>query len=60
MDPIIEKILTEVAKNCLSIDSLKTRKNDKLDFHDLAIWQIRAALENAFYEGVAFEREKRG
>jgi hypothetical protein len=32
---------------------LETRKSDSLDFHDLAVWQMRAALEAAYQAGLA-------
>ena len=38
-----------IAEDVLGIETLDTRKSDGLDFHDLAVWQIRKAL-NAAYE----------
>lgn len=43
--------LTEIAREHLGISTLTTRGLDRLDFHDLAVWQIRAALEAAFAAG---------
>jgi hypothetical protein len=37
----------------LDIETLETRKSDALDFHDLAVWTIRAALEAAYKAGAA-------
>jgi len=43
----IEKIAREV----LDLETLETRKMDSLDFHDLAVWEIRKALEAAYNAG---------
>jgi hypothetical protein len=51
--------LATIAKEHLRIDSLETRESDSLDFHDIAVWNIRAALEAAFMAGSAHERAKR-
>jgi hypothetical protein len=49
IDPTLELI----AKRCLGVDTLTTRKSDALDFREYAIWQIRDALEAAYATGVA-------
>lgn len=46
-DDLFEKI----AKEKLGIDVLHTRKSDRLDFHDIPVWEIKAALEAAYEEG---------
>jgi hypothetical protein len=47
-----EALLLEVAtKHFHSIETLETRNSDSLDFHDVAVWSIRAALEEAFAAG---------
>lgn len=40
-----------IARDLLGIETLETRHSDGLDFHDLAIWQIRKALTAAFEAG---------
>lgn len=47
----IETILTLIARKHLGIETLQTRKSDRLDFHDTAVWCIRDALEAAFKAG---------
>jgi hypothetical protein len=47
----IECILTLIAKQNFFIDTLETRSSDRLDFHDVAVWQIKNALEAAFLAG---------
>jgi len=48
----IDSILTLIAQKNLGIETLETRKSDRLDFHDTAVWCIRDALEAAFKAGV--------
>jgi len=40
-----------IARNVLDLETLDTRKSDSLDFHDLAVWQIKRALERAWELG---------
>ena len=47
-----EQLLTQIAQNKLGIETLETRKSDSLDFHDVAVWCVRDALEAAFKAGV--------
>jgi hypothetical protein len=39
--------LAEVAARHLHLETLETRNSDSLDFHDMAVWSIKAALEAA-------------
>ena len=48
----IEAILTLIAQKHLGIETLETRRSDSLDFHDVAVWCFRDALEAAFNAGV--------
>jgi hypothetical protein len=45
-------ILADIAKKHLSLDTLDSRKSDRLDFHDLAVWSIEQALEATFQAGL--------
>ncbi len=45
-------ILDGIAREHLLIPTLETRRADSLDFHDVAVWQIEAALKAAFDAGV--------
>ena len=50
---LLNKILTGIAqKNLPGIETLQTRNSDGLDFHDVAVWSIKAALEDAFIAGM--------
>ena len=48
----LEQLLTQIAQSKLGIETLETRKWDSLDFHDVAVWCLRDALEAAFNAGV--------
>ena len=48
----LETLLTQIAQQHLGIETLETRKSDSLDFHDVAVWCLRDALEAAFNAGV--------
>ena len=43
--------LMEIAERHLFLETLETRNWDRLDFHDIAVWAIRSALEAAFEAG---------
>lgn len=45
--------LLEIAQRQFHLETLETRNWDRLDFHDVAVWAIRAALEAAFAAGHA-------
>ena len=43
--------LDHIAQTILGLETLDTRNSDRLDFHDLAVWDIKAALQAAFEAG---------
>jgi len=43
--------IQNIAREVLGLETLETRLLDELDFHNLAVWQIREALEAAFEAG---------
>ena len=47
----IDPIFTEIAMDYLFIDTLKTRKSDELDFHQVSVWAVRGALAAAYAAG---------
>ena len=49
---LFDQILTGIAEKNLGIVTLETRNSDWLDFHDLAVWQIKDALREAFLAGM--------
>jgi hypothetical protein len=42
---------TKIAKEILDLETLETRNMDRLDFHELSVWEIRDALEAAYNAG---------
>ena len=58
-EPTVDELLAAIAKGTLHIDTLETRKSDSLDFHDVAVWSVKAALEAAYRAGLAAAKEER-
>ena len=48
----VEQLLTDIAKKHLNIKTLETRKSDSLDFHDVAVWCLKDALQEAYEAGI--------
>ncbi len=48
----VNVLLAAIAKEQLHIDTLETRRSDSLDFHDVAVWSVKAALEAAYRAGL--------
>ena len=46
-----DQLFTAIAREHLSIDTLETRRTDSLDFHEVSVWCVRAALEAAYKAG---------
>ena len=52
----IDQLLTEIAKKHLNLETLKTRNSDSLDFHDVAVWSLKDALQEAYEAGFNAKR----
>jgi hypothetical protein len=48
----IDRILTKIAITHLDIPTLQTRRSDRLDFHEVSAWAVRAALKAAYDTGI--------
>jgi hypothetical protein len=48
--------IAEIARRLLHLDTLESRNSDSLDFHELAVWQVKEALLVAFAAGQAAAR----
>lgn len=49
-----DTLLTDIAQRHFhGLETLETRSRDALDFHDVAVWAIRHALEEAYAAGLA-------
>jgi hypothetical protein len=46
-----EALILEIATKHFFIETLETRNRDRLDFHDVAVWAMRAALNEAYEAG---------
>jgi len=42
-----------IAREELGLETLDARNSDQLDFHELAVWQIKKALLKAYEAGLA-------
>src|ERR1700758_3612616 len=47
----MDQIIATIAKEHLSFDTLETRRSDSLDFREVAVWCVKAALEAAYKAG---------
>jgi uncharacterized protein DUF6900 len=47
----MRNVLQRIAKKYLRLNTLDRRNSDSLDFHHLAVWQIRIAFEAAYRAG---------
>jgi len=54
---VARSITVNLLARKLQIETLETRNSDRLDFHDLAVWEVKAALEAAFEAGRKYEQD---
>jgi len=54
-----ELLLEGIAREHLLIWTLQERKADQLDFHSVAVWNVRAALAAAYETGRKIGRKPR-
>ena len=54
----LNQILENIAKQHLFVETLETRHSDRLDFHDVSVWSIKAALEAAYLAGQQSQQTK--
>jgi len=50
-------LLSELALKHLFIETLEERKWDRLDFHEVSVWGVQAALEAAYAAGLAAAKQ---
>jgi len=53
------RIIEQIAKDVLGIETLETRNSDSLDFYDLAVWRIAEALAPGYQAGIEKGRSER-
>ncbi|MFO0873151.1 MAG: hypothetical protein U0575_04160 [Phycisphaerales bacterium] len=51
--------IRDIAKKDLFIETLERRMRDALDFHEVSVWGVEAALIAAYEAGRAAERRRR-
>ena len=49
----MDRIVEEIAREHLDLETLETRNRDCLDFHEVAVWEIKRALAAAYEAGAA-------
>jgi len=54
----MESALEEALQHLPEIEDLETRKSDRLDFHEVSVWALKATLEAAYRAGRKDERER--
>jgi len=47
-----DRLIEQIAKKNINVETLKTRNSDSLDFYNVAVWSIKKALEEAFIAGM--------
>ena len=47
----LNRILANIAATHLNIPTLRTRRSDRLDFHNVSVWAVRSSLKAAFDAG---------
>jgi hypothetical protein len=53
----IHTTLARIARAMLGIETLETRSSDRLDFHEVSVASLRAALEAAYHAGAEQARK---
>ena len=51
------RVICQIARDILGLETLEARNRDSLDFHELSVWSIKKALEDAYEAGLAAERK---
>jgi len=46
-----EALILDIATRHFFVETLETRNRDRLDFHDVGVWAMRAALSEAYEAG---------
>ena len=53
----LNQLLEQIAQQHLFIDTLETQSSDRLDFHDVSVWGVKAALQAAYEAGLNVARQ---
>jgi len=47
----MSQTVEDIAKRVFRVETLETRRSDRLDFYDVGIWNIKTGLEEAYKSG---------
>jgi hypothetical protein len=53
----LDKLFEQIAREHFDIETLVTQNSDRHDFHDVAVWSIKSALQAAYDAGVAVAKK---
>jgi anti-sigma regulatory factor (Ser/Thr protein kinase) len=57
MSPEFEKLILKIAQKHFGVETLETQNRDRLDFKEVSVQEIKAALAEAFKLGVEYGYE---
>lgn len=49
----LDALFERIALEHLHIETLQTQHRDRYDFHEVAVWSVKAALQAAYQAGAA-------
>ena len=49
--------IERIAKEYFHVETLDTRRSDRLDFYDVAVWSIKSALTAAYMAGASARKD---
>lgn len=49
--PVTPDLLNIAQKYFVGLETLETQSSDELDFHDVAVWNLKGALEESYKAG---------
>lgn len=52
LSPTAQAQILAIAETVLGVETLETRQSERLDFHDLAVWSIKSALQAVYLAGM--------
>jgi hypothetical protein len=47
-----KRIIESIAKTHCQVETLESRNRDSLDFYEVSVWSLKAALEAAYAAGL--------
>jgi hypothetical protein len=50
--PASPDLIARIARKVLGIKTLEVQSSDRLDFHEVSVWAVQKALQDAYDAGV--------